>query len=345
MGGSRAEPGHRDDLQHIGVRNWLVICCVVTDDSQEPARGNGPFEEGAEPAAPDPVSGSPYPALEGGDPYGPPTPTSASPYSASPTSPAAAHPAGGASYSYGPFHAQPASDPYGLPQTGRRIEPSPPPAPHRLLAGILAGLAAGLLLFGTAGWFLGRTTATPNAPKATEATTPGPAPTTLGVFERSQATINEGFFAGTGLVAISEGWLPYLSNCGRSGRSGGPALNSGEKVRVRCTLDGMSAIFVEYASAEERDRARETVLDQNAAARTLTPGVVPATERRTPSGRAEGHYVEYAFKLTENGGSRIVSGIWWDDVKTPIAGYLLAFWKEGLGERWEPMRDLWSRYA
>jgi hypothetical protein len=37
--------------------------------------------------------------------------------------------------------------------------------------------------------------------------------------------------------------------------------------------------------------------------------------------------------------------MWWDDARTPVAGYLLAYWKEGLGEKWEPMRDLWSRYA
>jgi hypothetical protein len=157
--------------------------------------------------------------------------------------------------------------------------------------------------------------------------------------------INQTFFAGTGLVTISQGWLPYLSACGRSGRSGGPALNAGEKVRVRCTVDGMSAIFVEYDSAADRDQARGRLLPQNDEARTLTPGAGPAAERSTPSGRTSGHYVEYAFRLTEGGGSRIVSGIWWDDAKTPIAGYLLAFWNEGLGGRWEPMRDLWSRYA
>jgi hypothetical protein len=108
----------------------------------------------------------------------------------------------------------------------------------------------------------------------------------------------------------------------------------------------MSAIFVEYDSIAQRDKAREGVLGQNADARTLTPGAGPAVaDRRAPSGRTAGNYVEYAYKLTEGGRSRVVSGIWWDDAQTPIAGYLLAFWKEGVGERWEPMRDLWSRYA
>jgi len=45
------------------------------------------------------------------------------------------------------------------------------------------------------------------------------------------------------------------------------------------------------------------------------------------------------------GVTRTVAGIWWEDAQTPIAAYLLAYWKDGLGERWEPMRDLWSRYA
>jgi hypothetical protein len=165
------------------------------------------------------------------------------------------------------------------------------------------------------------------------------------LFEQSQVAINEPDFANTGLTTLAQGWLPYLSSCSRSGERNGPNLNEGEKVRVRCTLDGMSAIFVEYKSIADRDKARVRNLGENVDARSLTPGAGPAVEKTTPSGRVTGNYVEYAYKLTEGGNTRIVSGIWWDDAQTPIAGYLLAFWKEGLGERWEPMRDLWSRYA
>jgi hypothetical protein len=80
-------------------------------------------------------------------------------------------------------------------------------------------------------------------------------------------------------------------------------------------------------------------------ARTLTPGAGDAQVRATPSGRTNGNYVEYAYSLKEGGRTRPIAGIWWDDTNTPVAAYLLAFWKEGVGESWAPMRDLWSRYA
>ena len=236
-------------------------------------------------------------------------------------------------------------DPFGLPGAGRRIEPTPPPGSSRLVPGLIAGLVAGLLVFGGAGWFVGRATAPAKANTAatTKATTKATA--TLGAWEQSQITVNRPDFAGTGLVTISAGWLPYLSTCVRSGRPHGPALNQGEKVRVRCTLDGMSAIFVEYKSIAERDRARQRMQDPSQNTPSLAPGIGPAVQRATPSGRTEGNYVEYAYRLTDDGTPRTVGGIWWDDAKTPIAGYLLAFWKEGVAESWAPMRDLWSRYA
>jgi hypothetical protein len=105
----------------------------------------------------------------------------------------------------------------------------------------------------------------------------------------------------------------------------------------------MSAIFVEYRSVADRDRARKRTAGTGDPG--LAPGIAAPDRRSAPSGRTTGNYVEYAYRVTEQGGVRTVNGIWWDDDKTPIGGYLLAFWKEGLGERWEPMRDLWSRYA
>jgi hypothetical protein len=303
----------------------------VTEDSPGRMRGYGPFEEGAEPTAPIPAQ----PTGADQQNQAAPTPTSGSPY---PTS-------GGATPSYGPFHGGGGNstwDTTPTPFTGRRIEPSPPPDRSRLLIGLIAGLVAGLLVFGTAGWFGGRATAPKAAPNAGPKATPT---SSLGVFEQSQAALNQPHFAATGLTVISQGWLPYLSTCARSGEPGGPTLKAGEKTRVRCTLDGMSAIFVEYDSIADRDEARVKTLGQNVDARTLTPGVGPAVQRATPSGRTSGNYVEYAYKITEGGVTRPVAAVWWDDAQTPVAGYLLAYWKEGLGERWDPMRDLWARYA
>jgi hypothetical protein len=231
------------------------------------------------------------------------------------------------------------SDPFGLPATaGPRIEPTPPtPPPTRLFTGLLIGLVVGLLLFGAGGWFLGRTaTTTP------ETDTPAQQPPALGLFEQNQAVLNQKDFRGTSLTKIAQGWLPYLSTCGR----GAARTGDGEKVRVRCTIEGMSALFVEYKSVADRDKARTGTLDQAKDSNNLAPGVgAEVASRVTPSRRTTGDYAEYAFKLTEGGVTRTVAGIWWDDAQTPIAAYLLAYWKDGVGERWEPMRDLWSRYA
>jgi hypothetical protein len=277
-----------------------------------------------------PISGAPISAAS-------PSPAAQDPFSAdrsSSATPSSTHP------NYGPFQNGPdsAPDEYGLSTPpGRRIEPSPPPQKSRLLLGLAAGLLTGLLLFGTAGWLTARATA-----ETTEAPT---TPTTLGVFEQNQIKINSADFQGTTLTPIARGWLPYVATCNRSGTPGGPALSTGEKARVRCTLDGMSAIFIQYKDIKDRDKARATLDKQAADASTLTPGAAAPTQRQTPSKRTTGDYVEYAYRVTERGTTRTVSGIWWDDAKTPVAGYLLAYWKEGVGQSWDPMRDLWSRYA
>jgi len=239
-------------------------------------------------------------------------------------------------------------DPYGFVVTpsyagGPRIEPTPKQPKGRRLRPALAGLLAGLLIFGTGGWFLGRATQADPSPAA--APTPGPTGTATdepeaGAYEQNQIAINRPKLTGT-LGTISLGWLPQLSACSRSGDKGGPALNDGEKVRVRCEMDAMSIIFVEYDSAGERDKARGETVGQNGAARRLTPGVGAAEVRASPSGRTDGNYVEFAYQAD----GKTVSGIWWDDTATPVAAYLLAFWKDGVREKWEPMRDVWARYA
>jgi len=275
---------------------------------------------------------------------------------------------------YGPFHndaahppaaeASPASgwaptptaDPYGFSVTpsyapGPRIEPTPKQPKGRFLRPALAGLLAGLLIFGTGGWFLGRASGGDSDPVPTAAPlAPAPNAGALPPYEQNQVSINQPKFTGR-LAPIAQGWLPQLSGCSRSGdksssdTSGGdtdgPVLNKGEKTRVRCEMDAMSLIFVEYVTIADRDKARVNTLGQNVDARTLTPGVGAAVERATPSGRTTGNYVEYAYQAS----GRTVSGIWWDDSATPVAAYLLAFWKEGAGQKWEPMRDVWARYA
>ena len=274
----------------------------------------------------DPHSGAP-------DPHGlNPAPISPDHYGLGPTS-------SGAPDRFG-LDSAPSADLYGF-NRGPRIEPSPPPQRNRLIIGLIAGLLTGLVVFGAGGFFLGRTDSSQAAP------IPAPEPSaipSLGVYEQSQLTINQAKLTGT-LAPIAQGWLPYLSSCARTGDPGGPSLNKGEKARVRCRFDGMSVIFVEYATVTERDKARVKTLSQNVDARTLTPGVGPAAEKAGPSGRTNGSYVEYGYTVTENNQKLTVAGVWWDDAPTPVAAYMLAYWKDGVAESWAPMREVWARYA
>jgi hypothetical protein len=353
------------------ITRTLAICCFVTDDSQGAARGYGPFHTEAEPTAhlarqdesvqpgheaeqgsqPDQITSGPAAQITSrpadqitGGPADTPEPTWATGQTSG--DPGAAWSADGPADS--------GRDPHGLDpdpwdsrfapgaavRPGPRIEPSPPPNRRRVFLGLIAGLAAGLIIFGAGGFILGHTTASPDpAPHQT-----GAPAGSLPIYEQSQVAINQPKFTG-GVATLAQGWLPYLSGCSRSGQNGGPALNTGEKARVRCTLGGMSAIFVEYRDVANRDKPRVKALGQNVDARTLTPGVAAVTDKTAPSGRTTGNYVEYAYQVTESDAVRTVSGIWWDDAGAPVGAYLLAYWTEGIGADWAPMRDLWGRYA
>lgn len=111
---------------------------------------------------------------------------------------------------------------------GPRIEPSPPPNRRRLFLGLLAGLAAGLIMFGTGGFILGRVTGSPDS---TPHRNGAPAPSATGalpIYEQSQVAINQPKFTGS-VAALAQGWSPYLSGCSRSGQNGGPSPNTGER--------------------------------------------------------------------------------------------------------------------
>ncbi|GIM89411.1 hypothetical protein [Paractinoplanes toevensis] len=297
------------------------------------------------PTSADPASGAPAPGNQGFAPshgYSAVDPRSGNPYATNPTS--------GNPYGYGPFQGEsgawpavtPSSvaDPLSSPPSsfgGRRIAPSPAPSRGRLFVGVAVGLVAGLLLFGTGGWFAGRAT----APEPAEPT----AAVELGKFEQNQAKINKPVFAGTDLDAIVEGWLPYVSDCKRSGQPGGPTASAGETTRVACNLDGLALYFIEYNSVEDQNAAWEVAQSQNLGAHTLTPGVLEPFRRPAPSNRVQGHYAENASRVTEGGETRTVAGLWWDDENSPISANLVAYWEDQLGGSWLPMRDLWDRYA
>jgi hypothetical protein len=227
-----------------------------------------------------------------------------------------------------------------------RITPSPPPQRGKLLLGLLIGALGGLLVFGGAGFAVGRLSA-PDAPAplATPSATSTPNDAAnLPPYEQSQAEVNKPKFTGE-LATFAEGWVPYAGDCVKSGERGGPGLAEGEAVRIACEYGSALVYFVQYKSIADRDKTRIRNLGQNVDARQLTPGVAAGGEKETPSGRSSGSYIEYAYSFGEGAAARTVAGLWWDDADRPVGAYLLSYWKEELGQSWEPLRDLWGRYA
>jgi hypothetical protein len=223
-----------------------------------------------------------------------------------------------------------------------RIVPSPPPQRGKLVVGLLAGLVAGLLVFGGTGYFVGRAT----APQAQQPVAPTPTATSAGSiapYQAAQRAANTPKFPAA-LQNIAEPWLPWMGSCLRNGQ-GKIKLQAGEKARVRCQHGDVVLTFVEYASIAERDKVRIANLSKNIDARQLTPGVAAQREGATPSGRMTGDYVEYAYTLRSGRTDLPVAALWWDDASAPVGAYMIAFWKDKLGGSWDPLRDLWAQHA
>jgi hypothetical protein len=227
-------------------------------------------------------------------------------------------------------------------QTWRpRIEPSPPRKP-RLGLGILIGVLAGLLVFGTAGYFVGRAMA-PEA-KAQPTTSPTPRPTgSLPAYEAGQLELNRKKFTGD-LATIAEPWLASVGGCSNSADQFGPKLDAGEQTRVFCELNNLSVFFVQYKSMADRDTKRATRQKQNSDAQALTPGAAGPSQKTTPSGKATGNYIEYAYRGGSGNQARTTSGIWWEMDKAPVAAFIEVYWSD-IGEKWDPLRDVWQRYS
>jgi hypothetical protein len=227
-----------------------------------------------------------------------------------------------------------------------RITPSPQQR-SRLGLGLLIGLLIGLVAFGPGGYALRMWTTEPGTTVA--GPTPTPAPTASGSaalppYEASQLALNEAKFDGE-LTAFAESWLPWLGGCAKNGEPGGPRLSQAERTRIFCEIGGLNAFFVEYTSIAERDKARLLRSRLNIDARQLTPGVgPPAGEKAGASGTVKGGYVEYAFREGSGANARVVASVWWDDADAPVAGFLQGPWTS-VGEKWEPIRDVWQRYS
>jgi hypothetical protein len=289
----------------------------VTDQSQA-------YPEAAA-VHPAPQSGAPYTAPQSGPPYQ--APGHIRPLSGPPEADSwSMFPDGGP----------------GSPSWQPRIVPTPKQPRGRIIGAALVGLLAGLLVFGPTGYLVGYRTAP--APKPTPSKPAASGAAALPPFERTLLELNKPKFTSE-LAPIATSWLPWISNCAKSGSKNGPDLSTGEEVRVACRYANTSIYFVQYKTADERDKAYTRHVGQNIDAKQMAPGVAKPTTKRTTSGEVNGRYVEYAFKTSSDANGKTMCGLWWSDSTTPIAAYLVAYWDDELGQSWEPMRDLWRRYS
>jgi len=219
--------------------------------------------------------------------------------------------------------------------------PTPKPPKSRLVPGILLGLLAGLLIFGSAGFFVG-TKQAPDKPTPPVAQTKPTVPEgQLPPYEQTQLAVNREKFTGD-LRTFAQSWLPYVASCVRNGETHGPQLGDGEAIRIACQYGSVNVNFVEFVNVQERDKARERHMLQHYEATKLLPGVGKVETKKSTSGNVNGNYIEYGFKIEDG---RLFGGIWWDDAQRPVSGFLVANWKDGLDQKWEPLRDVWQRYS
>jgi hypothetical protein len=244
-----------------------------------------------------------------------------------------------------------------LPAVARRVARPPvptlnigsSPSRHRRTRDVLIGLLLGLVVFGPCGLWLGahtsadilgrdRSGTAPSLPVASRGSA------SLPPYEQAQLNLNRPKFSGD-LATFAGPWLASVSGCSATGEPGGSSPSTGEQRRVVCSYGAITVYFVQYTNVIERNKARTSYLAQNLDAIQLA-GAASPTQKKSTSGASSGTYIEYAYRII--GGDRdgqIVAGLWWDDTDTPVAGLLLAYWLDGLGGSWLPLRDVWQRLS
>jgi hypothetical protein len=144
------------------------------------------------------------------------------------------------------------------------------------------------------------------------------------------------------LAEIAEPWLARVAGCIRSDEVHGPKLgDEGEELRIYCQYGNLNVYFVLYRSEADHNRVFMVRQEQNVRAQELCPGVTQPAKKPWASGKT-GHYVEFGYPEKGYGP---VAGIWWDLDGTLATAYIETFWREGLGENWEPIRDVWQRLS
>ncbi|WP_433050122.1 hypothetical protein [Dactylosporangium sp. CS-033363] len=220
-----------------------------------------------------------------------------------------------------------------------RFPPTPKPDRRGLVIGLIVGLVA-VLAAGTGGYFIGAGT----AEKTPAAASPTPAPSgsaTLPAFEAAQVEINKTKLDGE-LATLAEPWLAELSNCNVHTDASAPPPNF-EFKNVTCQLGPVYTQFIVYKTPEVRDNARAFRQKLNGEGAAVAPGIKEPSRMTGGVTKAPGTLVEYAFKRDDG---KSVCGIWWDRDEDAAAALLLeASCADGLGGKWEPLRDLWQRHS
>lgn len=263
-----------------------------------------------------PTSGQPVSAS--------PQPVSAAPSSAPPTRPVSAAPQSPAYAG----NATPAFDPFPTTE-GRRIAPVAP-KPKRPNWILISGALVLAILAGTAGFFVGRSGAEGTAPPSTEAT--------LAPYEAMQASINRPLFDGL-LAPMAEPWLPRIGGCVVYNDPGAPKLSTNEERHVYCPYGVVWLHFAQFPGRRQKDAARDTRRQLNAAGGALAPGLREATHTTGGVTAKPGNYIEYAYKGDDG---RTICGLWWDRDDVDGAFYLETPC-DGIDNNWDALRDLWRR--
>jgi hypothetical protein len=310
-----------------------------TPQHQQPTSPS-PYEQTVQFGAPQPgpqqwspTSGAPDPGL----------PSSGPPHPGYPSSGGPGYPSSGPPSSGAPWQTSGPPDQYGLdpvspdifsapPFGQRRIEPSPKPARSKLLLGLLIGVAAGVLVAGTAGFFLGRGTA------GDEPSKPGTVAEPAHLAELRAA--NGAKFTGE-LATLAGPWLADMSGCTADTEAGGPELSKGQQAHVLCRDGGMYIHFVTYTSADslsaDRDYRRQLAL----ASQAIIPGVEQGGRKLGGVTGAAGTYVEYGVRPEKQ---QALCGVWWDLDNSSSAVYVDVLC-DTLGGKWDPLRGVWERHS
>ncbi|MGC4808973.1 hypothetical protein ACLQ29_00395 [Micromonospora sp. DT228] len=216
---------------------------------------------------------------------------------------------------------------------GRRIAPVRVVRKRLSWMWIAGGLALALVA-GVAGYAL--------RGSADESTSPSPSGTaSLSPFKATQLSINKAKFVGD-LAPIGEPWLADIGGCTVYNSAGGPPLPPDEERHISCPYGSLWLHFVLYPERPQKDLARTSRQQLNAAAGAFAPGLKGATQTTGGTTGAAGSYVEYAYKAADG---QAVCALWWDRDDVDGAFFLETPCETGIGGNWEALRDVWRRYS